>query len=74
MIMTNGMFNLENPTWVYKPGFDFSTCEILLIEEHYLSLVWNPINTKLFMFNVKSRNQTAGLANRGWVSLSWLCD
>jgi hypothetical protein len=48
MIMTNGMFNLENPTWVYKPGFDFSTCEILLVEEHYLSLVENPINTKLF--------------------------
>jgi hypothetical protein len=33
------MFNLENPTWVYKPGFDFKTCEISRVEEHHLRLV-----------------------------------
>jgi hypothetical protein len=29
----NGMFNLENPTWVCKSGFDFQTRNIFRVSK-----------------------------------------
>jgi hypothetical protein len=67
------MFNLENPSWVYKLGFEFSTCEISRIEKYYLRLVWNPWNTIPFYVQCKILKLNLGLGNPNWVSLSWTC-